>query len=70
MKPYLFAVGVVLMLSFSLAGLVWTAAMALRRLFPECWRLGPLTALAIGTTLLVILITVLSWSVPPGGGVA
>ncbi|MDR6387595.1 hypothetical protein [Paraburkholderia phenoliruptrix] len=61
MKTYIFGLGVLLMLSFSLAGMTWTAALTLRRASD---RFGPLTAVAIGFVSLVVLITALAWSVP------
>ena len=64
MKTYIFSFGVLLMLSFSLAGMSWTATLALRHTSD---RFGPLTAIVIGVTSLIILTTTLAWSVPTPG---
>ncbi|MFL9993071.1 hypothetical protein PQR34_19615 [Paraburkholderia sediminicola] len=61
MKTYVFCTGVLLMLSFSLAGMTWAAALTLRG---ASNRFGPLTAVAIGFTSLIVLIAALAWSVP------
>ncbi|WP_207003931.1 hypothetical protein [Trinickia mobilis] len=64
MKAYVFGIGVLLMLSTSLAGWTWTAALTLRR---TSARTRPLTAIAIGFASLIVLIGALAWSVPPRG---
>ncbi|MGV4733180.1 hypothetical protein ACRUK7_24650 [Burkholderia pseudomallei] len=64
MKAYVFGVGVLLMLSFSLAGMTSTAAGALRRFDPQ---FRPLLSLAIAAGALAVLIAALAWSVPPRG---
>lgn len=64
MKPYVFSIGILLMLSFSLAGLESTVARLLRRFEMQ---FGPLLSLAIASTALVSLIAALAWSVPPRG---
>jgi hypothetical protein len=64
MKPYVFGIAVLLMLSFSFAGLTITAAGALRRL---ALRFGPLFSLVVASVALVALIAALAWSVPPRG---
>lgn len=61
MKPYVFGIGVLLMLSFSFAGMTWTAASTLRRTSRQR---GPLAALALGFALLIIVMAALAWSVP------
>jgi hypothetical protein len=60
-KAYIFAISVLLMLSFSLAGMTWTAALTLRRASDRC---GRVAAFAVGFASLVVLIAALSWSVP------
>ncbi|CAE6823888.1 hypothetical protein R69746_06182 [Paraburkholderia aspalathi] len=64
MKSHIFGIGVVLMLSFSLAGMTFTAAGVLRRFE---LKFGPLLSFAVGTSTLVALVAVLAWSVPPRG---
>lgn len=64
MKTYVFALGILLMLSFSLAGMTSTAARTLRCASD---RFGPLSAIAVGFTSLIVLIATLAWSVPPRG---
>lgn len=64
MRPYVFCVGVLLMLLFSFTGLALTTASALRRLE---LRFGALLPLAIAAGELAALIVALAWSVPPRG---
>lgn len=64
MKTYIFSLGILLMLSFSLAGMTTTAARTLCRASD---RFGPLSAIAVGFTSLIVLIAALAWSVPPRG---
>ncbi|MFP3567330.1 hypothetical protein [Paraburkholderia sp. SIMBA_030] len=64
MKPYVFGIGVLLMLSFSLAGLTFTAVGVLRRYE---LRFGPLLSLVIATGSLIAMIAALAWSVPSQG---
>ncbi|KVC82445.1 hypothetical protein WL02_02220 [Burkholderia ubonensis] len=64
MKAYVFGVGVLLMLSFSLAGLTCTAAGVLQRFD---LRFRPLLSLSIAAGALVALIVALAWSVPQRG---
>ncbi|PTB19567.1 hypothetical protein C9I57_17970 [Trinickia symbiotica] len=65
MKLYVFGIGILLMLSFSLTGTTRTASMLLQR---ASNRSGPLTSLAIGVVSLILLIVALAWSVPPREG--
>ncbi|TKC83440.1 hypothetical protein FAZ69_23410 [Trinickia terrae] len=65
MKDYVFGIGVLLMLSFSFAGLSFAAAGVLRRF--EQLRHGSLLSLAVAASALVALIVALAWSVPPRG---
>jgi hypothetical protein len=62
MKAYVFGIGVLLMLSSSLAGMSYTAVLILRR---TSGRFGRLAALGIGAIVLCLLIAALAWSVPP-----
>lgn len=64
MKHYVFGIGVLLMLSFSLTGLAHAAAGTLRRFDV---RFAPLLSLALGVVALIALMTALAWSVPPRG---
>lgn len=64
MKPYVFGIGVLLMLSFSLAGLTFAAAGVTRRF---AWSQGPLLSLVIASGTLVALMVALVWSVPLRG---
>ncbi|WP_175900340.1 hypothetical protein [Burkholderia cepacia] len=64
MKPYVFSIGVLLMLSFSLTGIYWLAVDVLR-LFDV--RHARLIAFAIGAVAMVVLVAALAWSVPPRG---
>jgi hypothetical protein len=64
MKDYVFGIGVLLMLSFSLTGMTWTAAQAIRR---ASGKAAPLSAIAVGFASLIVVITALVWSVPPRG---
>lgn len=64
MKPYVFGIGVMLLLSFSLAGLTFAAAGALRRFE---LRHGALLSIALAACTLAALVTALAWSVPPRG---
>ena len=61
MKSYVFGIGVMLMLSFSLAGLTVTATSVLRHFE---LRFSPTLSVAIAAGALVALIAALSWSVP------
>ncbi|VBO32179.1 putative phage-encoded membrane protein [Burkholderia pseudomallei] len=61
MKPYVFSVGVLLMLSFSLTGIHYLTADVLR-LFDV--RHARTIAFAIGVAALVALVAALAWSVP------
>jgi hypothetical protein len=62
MKDHVFAIGVLLMLSFALAGMTYTAAGLLRRFD---LRFGSLLSLAMAVVAFVALIAALIWSVPP-----
>lgn len=64
MKSYVFGIGVLLMLSFSLAGLTFTAGGVLRR---YKLRFGSLLSLVIAASSLIAMIGALAWSVPPRG---
>ncbi|WP_321944479.1 hypothetical protein [Burkholderia cenocepacia] len=64
MKPYVFSVGVLLMLSLSLTGVYCLAADVLR-LFDV--RYARPIAFVIGVAVMVALVTALAWSVPPRG---
>ena len=64
MKPYVFSIGVLLMLSFSLTGIYCLAGDVLR-LFEV--RHARVIAFAIGAAAMVALIATLAWSVPPRG---
>lgn len=64
MRPYVFSIGVLLMLLFTFTGLAFTTARALR------WfelRFGALLPHSIATGELGALIVALAWSVPPRG---
>ncbi|HDR9506588.1 hypothetical protein C5615_08765 [Burkholderia cepacia] len=64
MKPYVFSIGVLLMLSFSLTGIYYLAGDVLR-LFEV--RHARVIAFAIGAVAIVVLVAALAWSVPPRG---
>ncbi|KHJ63622.1 hypothetical protein [Burkholderia glumae] len=64
MKPYVFSIGVLLMLSLSLTGIYCLAADVLR-LFDV--RHARSIAFAIGVVAMVVLVAALAWSVPPRG---
>ncbi|UEP34867.1 hypothetical protein LL998_00790 [Burkholderia ambifaria] len=64
MKPYVFGIGVLLMLSFSLTGIYCLAADVLR-LFDV--RHARSIAFAIGVVAMGVLVAALAWSVPPRG---
>lgn len=64
MKPYVFSIGVLLMLSFSLTGIYCLAGDVLR-LFEV--RHARVIAFAIGAVAMIVLVAVLAWSVPPRG---
>ncbi|MDR8025558.1 hypothetical protein KPA93_20140 [Burkholderia cenocepacia] len=64
MKPYVFSIGVLLMLSFSLTGAYCLASDVLR-LFEV--RHARVIAFAIGAVAMIALVAVLAWSVPPRG---
>lgn len=64
MKPYVFGIGVLLMLSLAFAGLNFTASGVLRRFELP---FGARLSLAIAASTLVALIAALVWSVPPRG---
>ena len=64
MKPYVFGVGVLLMLALSLTGVYYLAADVLR-LFDV--RNARAIAFAIGVVAMVALVAALAWSVPPRG---
>ncbi|CAN7189988.1 hypothetical protein LJR230_000415 [Trinickia sp. LjRoot230] len=64
MKAYVFGIGILLMLSFSFAGLTFTAAGAMRRFQLQ---FGPLLSLAVGFGALIALVAALTWSVPARG---
>ncbi|KVE05550.1 hypothetical protein WI91_10495 [Burkholderia vietnamiensis] len=64
MKPYVFSIGVLLMLSLSLTGVYCLAADVLR-LFDV--RNARAIAFALGLVAMVVLVAALAWSVPPRG---
>ncbi|UNY41813.1 hypothetical protein CPT_Menos_038 [Burkholderia phage Menos] len=64
MKPYVFGIGVLLMLSLSLAGVYYLAADVLR-LFDV--RLARPIAFVIGVVAMIVLVAALAWTVPPRG---
>jgi len=64
MKPYLFSIGVLLMLSFSLTGIYYLTA-DLLRLFDV--RNARAIAFALSVVAMVVLVAALAWSVPPRG---
>ncbi|WP_175962719.1 hypothetical protein [Burkholderia pyrrocinia] len=64
MKPYVFSIGVLLMLSLSLTGIYCLAADVLR-LFDV--RLARPIAFVIGVVAMVVLVAALAWAVPPRG---
>ncbi|WP_186288415.1 hypothetical protein [Burkholderia gladioli] len=64
MKPFVFALGVLLMLAFSTAGMSWLASSALRLVDA---RHGRALALAVSVLCMVALVASLAWSVPPRG---
>jgi hypothetical protein len=64
MKAYVFGIGILLMLSFALAGISHPIAGLLRRFD---LRFTGLAAFAIGGVALLALIVALAWSVPPRG---
>ncbi|MBR8271392.1 hypothetical protein KDW88_31870 [Burkholderia cenocepacia] len=64
MKPYIFSIGVLLMLSLSLTGVYYLAADVLR-LFDV--RNARAIAFVFGVVAMVVLVTALAWSVPPRG---
>ena len=64
MKPYVFSIGVLLMLSFSLTGIYCVAGDVLR-LF-DVRHARPI-AFAIGIVAMIALVAALAWSVPPRG---
>jgi len=64
MKPYVFSIGVLLMLSFSLTGIYCLTGDVLR-LF-EVRHARPL-AFLIGIAAMFALVAALAWSVPPRG---
>ncbi|QKM48890.1 hypothetical protein B7760_02929 [Burkholderia glumae] len=64
MKPYVFGIGVLLMLSLSLTGIYCLAADVLR-LF-DVRRARPI-AFVIGVVAMVVLVAALAWAVPPRG---
>ncbi|MCS6473391.1 hypothetical protein NX871_26095 [Burkholderia thailandensis] len=64
MKPYVFSISVLLVLSFSLTGVYCLAADVLR-LFDV--RHARSIAFVIGAVAMVVLIATLAWSVPPRG---
>ncbi|NRO98140.1 hypothetical protein GWC77_19620 [Paraburkholderia sp. NMBU_R16] len=61
MKPYVFGISVMLMLSSSMTGMTWIASIGLRR---TSKRFGPVSAVAAGTLALSFLIAALAWSAP------
>jgi cytochrome bd-type quinol oxidase subunit 2 len=61
MKPYVFGIGIALMLSSSLTGMTWMASKGLRR---ASHRFGPVSAVSAGALALAALIAALAWSVP------
>ncbi|AKA61166.1 MULTISPECIES: hypothetical protein [Burkholderia] len=64
MKPYVFGISVLLMLSLSLTGIHYLAADVLR-LFDV--RHARAIAFVIGVVAMVALLAALAWSVPPRG---
>ncbi|WP_423377994.1 hypothetical protein [Burkholderia sp. LMG 32019] len=64
MKPFVFSTGVLLMLSFSLAGIYCLVGDVLR-LF-DVRHARPI-AFAIGVVAMAALVATLAWSVPPRG---
>ncbi|MCA8165626.1 hypothetical protein [Burkholderia cepacia] len=64
MKLYVFGIGVLLMLSFSLTGIYCLAGDVLR-LFEV--RHARSLAFVIGVAAMVVLVAALAWSVPPRG---
>ncbi|UWX70319.1 hypothetical protein [Burkholderia gladioli] len=64
MKPFVFALGVLLMLAFSTAGMSWLASSALRLV--DARRVRGL-AFAVSVLCMVVLVAALAWSVPPRG---
>ncbi|KWI64107.1 hypothetical protein WT75_29875 [Burkholderia stagnalis] len=64
MKPYVFSIGVLLMLSLSLTGVYYLAADVLR-LFDV--RFARPAAFLIGVAAMLVLVATLTWSVPPRG---
>ncbi|KVV48241.1 hypothetical protein WT27_04930 [Burkholderia territorii] len=64
MKPYVFGISVLLMLSLALTGIYYLAADVLR-LF-DVRNARPI-AFAIGVVAMIALVTALTWSVPPRG---
>lgn len=63
MKPYVFGIGVLLMLASSLAGMTYIFAAGLRHTSYRSSRLMPF---ATGAMALFLLIAALAWSVPAG----
>jgi cytochrome bd-type quinol oxidase subunit 2 len=61
MKPYVFGIGVMLMLSSAMTGMTWVASKGLRRASD---RFGPVCAAAAGAIALSFLIAALAWSAP------
>ncbi|WP_175752418.1 hypothetical protein [Burkholderia ambifaria] len=64
MKPYVFSIGVLLMLTFSLTGVYSLAANVLRLL--DVRHARPI-AFVIGFAATCALVAALAWSVPPRG---
>ncbi|KWF09689.1 hypothetical protein [Burkholderia pseudomultivorans] len=64
MKPYVFGIGVLLMLSFSLTGIYCVTGDVLR-LF-DVRHARPI-AFVIGVVAMVVVVAALAWSVPPRG---
>ncbi|MCU9956875.1 hypothetical protein OEJ37_26280 [Burkholderia sp. BKH01] len=64
MKPYVFSIGVLLMLSLSLTGVYYLATDVLR-LFDV--RNARAIAFLIGFVAMFVLVAALAWSVPPRG---
>ncbi|HDR9508331.1 hypothetical protein C5615_18905 [Burkholderia cepacia] len=62
MKPYVFSIGVLLMLSLSLTGVYYLAVDVLR-LFDV--RLARPIAFVIGVVAMIALVAALAWAVPP-----
>ncbi|WP_412022694.1 hypothetical protein [Burkholderia cepacia] len=62
MKPYVFSISVLLMLSFSLTGIYCVAGDVLR-LFEV--RYARVIAFTIGAAAMIALVAALAWSVPP-----